>query len=124
MLTKEEVAELHGEKIKIHYIGDCENFYDDEVAPYYGSHEKYIREENGQLCQIHLPLSHYGKAWVAYAINPISVVYCKDCKNGRRKYLTRMGETVECQKCHHDDPRQYKELLDYCSQGVRRKENE
>ena len=52
------------------------------------------------------------------------IVFCKDCMSGRRKHFPRMGETVECQKYHHDDPRQYKDLFDYCSQGVRRDEDD
>lgn len=51
-------------------------------------------------------------------------VFCKDCMSGRKKHLPRMGETVECQKYHHEDPRQYKNLFDYCSQGVRRVEDD
>lgn len=50
------------------------------------------------------------------------LVFCKDCISGRKKHFPKMGETVECQKYHHDDPRQYKNLFDYCSQGVRRDE--
>lgn len=52
------------------------------------------------------------------------IVFCKDCMSGRKKHFPRMGETVECQKYHHDDPRQYKDLFDYCSQGVRRDEDD
>lgn len=51
-----------------------------------------------------------------------SIVFCKDCMSGRKKHLPRIGDTVECQKYNYDDPRQYKNLFDYCSQGVRREE--
>lgn len=49
-----------------------------------------------------------------------SLVFCKDCAHGRVKFFQKMGETVECQKYNYDNPRQYKNLFDYCSQGIRR----
>ena len=52
------------------------------------------------------------------------LVFCKDCMSGRKKFLPHFGEMVECQKYHHEDPRQYKNLFDYCSQGVRRDEDD
>ena len=52
------------------------------------------------------------------------IVYCKDCMNGRKKYLPNMVAAVECQKYDCEDPRQYRNLLDYCSRGVRRIEDD
>lgn len=49
----------------------------------------------------------------------VKVVRCKDCGRGHGKFL-RNEPVIECQLFHHDDPRQYKDLMDYCSHGVRR----
>ena len=50
------------------------------------------------------------------------VVRCKDCDRGHLKHK-KMEPVIECQFYHHDDPRQYKGLMDYCSHGVRKEEN-
>ena len=49
----------------------------------------------------------------------VEVVRCKDCTKGFRKFIGKT-DVVECQLYHHDDKRQYKDPMDYCSHGVRR----
>ena len=53
--------------------------------------------------------------------NTVEVVRCRDCTKGHKKFI-KNEEVVECQLYHHDDPRQYKDLMEYCSHGVRREE--
>lgn len=65
-LTVDELREINGDKIQIRYIGDLKDFYDDEVAPYFGKYEQYIQEHNGMLRTFDLPLTWYGKEWLAY----------------------------------------------------------
>lgn len=64
-LTLEELREMDGDKINIHYIGACAGFYEDETAPYYGDHEKCIQRYNGMLRACDLPLKYYGTQWTA-----------------------------------------------------------
>ena len=64
-LTIEELREMDGDKIAIHYIGDCAGFYEDEIAPYYGDQEQYIQRYNGMLRACDLPLKYYGTQWTA-----------------------------------------------------------
>lgn len=64
-LTLEQLREMDGDKINIHYIGACAGFYEDETAPYYGDHEQYIQRYNGMLRACGLPLKYYGTQWTA-----------------------------------------------------------
>lgn len=64
--SAEELEKMDGEKIRIHYIGACEGFYQDVTAPYYGQKQQYISCIGGLLCGIALPLQYYGKGWIAY----------------------------------------------------------
>ena len=64
-LTLEQLREMDGDKIAIHYIGDCAGFYEDEIAPYYGDQEQYIQRYNGMLRACDLPLKYYGTQWTA-----------------------------------------------------------
>ena len=64
-LTIEQLREMNGDKIAIHYIGDCAGFYEDEIAPYYGDQEQYIQRYNGMLRACDLPLKYYGTQWTA-----------------------------------------------------------
>lgn len=66
MLSIKEVKNINGEKIHIQYIGTCAGFYKDEDAIYYGKSEKFIRETNGNLEAVELPIKYYGTSWVAY----------------------------------------------------------
>lgn len=52
----------------------------------------------------------------------VEVVRCKNCTRGFRKFLGKT-EVIECQLYHHDDKRQYKDPMAFCSSGVRREEN-
>ncbi len=69
-LTLEELREMDGDKIYIHYIGPCEGFYEDEMAPYYGKYEQYVQEYNGMLRACDLPLKYYRVTWLAYRHRP------------------------------------------------------
>ena len=64
-LTIEQLREMDGDKINIHYIGACAGFYENETAPYYGNHEQYIQRYNGMLRACDLPLKYYGTQWIA-----------------------------------------------------------
>lgn len=64
-LTCEQLREMDGDKIAIHYIGECAGFYEDEIAPYYGDQEQYIQRYNGMLRACDLPLKYYGTQWTA-----------------------------------------------------------
>ena len=64
-LTLEQLREMDGDKIAIHYIGDCASFYEDEIASYYGDQEQYIQRYNGMLRACDLPLKYYGTQWTA-----------------------------------------------------------
>lgn len=64
-LTLEQLREMDGDKINIHFIGDCAGFYEDEISPYYGDHEQYIQRYNGMLRVCDLPLKYYGTQWTA-----------------------------------------------------------
>jgi len=69
-LTLDELRGMDGDKILIHYIGQCEGFYADVIAPYYGRDEQYIGKDNGKLTAVYLPLSGYGVGWFAYRRKP------------------------------------------------------
>ena len=64
-LTIQKLREMDGDKINIHFIGDCAGFYEDETSPYYGDHEQYIQRYNGVLRACDLPLKYYGTQWTA-----------------------------------------------------------
>lgn len=66
-LTLDDLQGMDGDKIKIHYIGHCEGFYEDVIAPYYGDKEQYIQRYNGMLHACDLPLQYYGVEWTATA---------------------------------------------------------
>lgn len=70
LLTLEELREMGGEKIFIHYI---DGFYTDEDGAYFGKFEQLVRECNGKLTACELPLSYYGKTWLAYRHKPEEV---------------------------------------------------
>lgn len=65
LLTIEQLQEMDGDKINIHYIGACAGFYENKTAPYYGDHEQYIQRYNGMLRACDLPLKYYGTQWIA-----------------------------------------------------------
>lgn len=72
--------------------------------------------------EILIPLSDVRKALqAATAVDAVEVVRCKDCVRGFRKFLGKT-DVVECQLYHHDDKRQYKDPMEFCSSGVRREE--
>lgn len=72
--------------------------------------------------EILIPLSDVRKALqMATAVDAVEVVRCKDCTRGFRKFLGKT-DVVECQLYHHDDKRQYKDPMEFCSSGVRREE--
>lgn len=73
--------------------------------------------------EILIPLSEVRKALqMATAVDAVEVVRCKDCTRGFGKFI-RHERVVECQLYHHDDKRQYKDPMDYCSHGVRREKD-
>ena len=52
-------------------------------------------------------------------VDVAEVVRCKNCIRGFEKFIK--GEKyIECQLYHHEDKRQYKDVMDYCSHGVRK----
>lgn len=57
------------------------------------------------------------------AVNDMTV-FCKQCRHGKHGFTKKMGEFVECQKCRPDDTHRIKDEYDYCSQGVRRDEDD
>ena len=65
-LTTDELRIMQGDRIDIRHIGQCEGFYKDVIAPYFGTFEQYICNHDGRLTAVHLPLEHYGKQWLAY----------------------------------------------------------
>ncbi len=66
-LTLEELREMDGDKIYVHYI---DGFYTDEDGAYFGKFEQLVRECNGKLTACELPLEYYGKTWIAYRRKP------------------------------------------------------
>ena len=66
-LTLEELREMDGEKIFVHYI---DGLYTDEDGAYFGKFEQLVRECNGKLTACELPLEYYGKTWLAYRRKP------------------------------------------------------
>ena len=66
-LTLEELREMDGDKIYVHYI---DGFYTDEDGAYFGKFEQLVRECNGRLTACELPLKYYGKTWLAYRRKP------------------------------------------------------
>lgn len=73
--------------------------------------------------EILIPLSDVREALqMATAVDAVEVVRCKDCTRGFGKFI-RHDKVVECQLYHHDDKRQYKDPMDYCSHGVRREKD-
>ena len=94
--------------------------------------DKFIKLENLKLkgvavfdenLEILIPLSDVRKALQeASVVDAVEVVRCKDCTKGFRKFLGKT-DVVECQCYHHDDKRQYKDPMDYCSHGVRREKD-
>ena len=49
----------------------------------------------------------------------VEVVRCKDCMKGFTKFI-KNEKYIECQLYHHEDKRQYKDEMDFCSHGVRK----
>jgi hypothetical protein len=68
--TVEELKAMRGEKIYICHINACAGFYHDLYAPYYGDKEQYVENNVFGLTTCHLPLSHYGTSWIAFAYKP------------------------------------------------------
>lgn len=66
-LTLEQLREMDGDKIYVHYI---DGFYTDEDGAYFGKFEQLVRECNGKLTACELPLEHCGKTWLAYHRKP------------------------------------------------------
>ena len=66
-LTSEELREMNGDKVCIHYI---DGFYTDEDGVYFGRLEQLVRECNGRLTACELPLEFCGKTWLAYRRKP------------------------------------------------------
>lgn len=69
-LTLEELREMDGDKIYVHYI---DGFYADEDGAYFGKFEELVRECEGRLTACELPLKYYGKTWLAYYRKPEEV---------------------------------------------------
>lgn len=69
-LTPEELREMYGEKIFVHYI---DGFYPDEDGAYFGEFEQLARGNDGKLTACELPLKYYGKTWLAYRRKPEEV---------------------------------------------------
>lgn len=66
-LTLDELREMDGDKIYVHYIN---GLYTDEDGAYFGKFWKLVREFNGKLTACELPLEYYGKTWLAYRRKP------------------------------------------------------
>lgn len=66
-LTLEQLRQMDGDKINIHYIGHCKGFWEDVIAPYYGKYEQYVCEYNGMIRATDLPLQYFGTEWTATA---------------------------------------------------------
>ncbi len=66
-LTPEQLREMDGEKIYVHYI---DGFYTDEDGAYFGKFESLVRECERKLTACNLPLKYYGKTWLAYRHKP------------------------------------------------------
>jgi len=62
-LTLNELREMDGEKIYVHYI---DGFYTDEDGAYFGKFEQLVRDCDGKLTACSLPLEYYNKTWTAY----------------------------------------------------------
>lgn len=52
------------------------------------------------------------------AADVVPVVRCKDCIRGFTKFI-KNEKVIECQLFNYDDSRQFKDLMDYCSHGVK-----
>ena len=59
----------------------------------------------------------------APAADVVEVCRCKDCTRGFAKFLKK-EKVIECQLFRYDDPRQYKDPMDYCSHGVRKNKDD
>lgn len=70
LLTLDDLRQSDGDKIYIKFVGSCENFYDNEYAPYYGEYEQYVQKYNGMLRACDLPLKYYGESWIAFRCKP------------------------------------------------------
>ena len=68
--TLEEMKEMRGQMVYVHYIGPCHGFYADEYMPFFGDDEIGIKLINDQYARMHMPLSLYNKSWVALAYKP------------------------------------------------------
>ena len=65
ILTRLELAEMQGEKIRVHYIGACSGFYEDETVSYYGELEQGVVLHDHKLQATSLSLRQYGSSWTA-----------------------------------------------------------
>lgn len=66
-LTLDELRQMDGDKIYIHYI---DGFYTDEDGAYFGKFEQLVRDCEGKLTACALPLGYYDKTWLAYRHKP------------------------------------------------------
>lgn len=68
--TLEEMKEMRGQMVYVHYIGPCHGFYPDDYMPFFGDDEIGIKLINEQYSRLHMPLNLYNKSWVALAYKP------------------------------------------------------
>lgn len=68
--TLEEMKEMRGQMVYVHYMGPCHGFYSDEYMPFFGDDEIGIKLINDQYSRLHMPLNLYNKSWVALAYKP------------------------------------------------------
>lgn len=76
--TVDEMKNMRGQMVYIHYMGPCHGFYDDEYMPYYGDDEIGIKLINEGYSRLHMPLNLYNKSWVALAYKPNETMCCLD----------------------------------------------
>lgn len=68
--TLDEMKEMRGQMVYVHYMGPCHGFYADEYMPFFGDDEIGVKLINDQYARMHMPLSLYNKSWVALAYKP------------------------------------------------------
>jgi hypothetical protein len=76
--TIDEMKNMRGQMVYIHYMGPCHGFYYDEYMPYYGDDEIGIKLINEGYSRLHMPLNLYNKSWVALAYKPNETLCCLD----------------------------------------------
>lgn len=76
--TLEEMKEMRGQMVYIHYMGPCHGFYEDSYMPFFGDDEIGIKLINEQYSRLHMPLDLYNKSWVALAYKPNETICVLD----------------------------------------------